>query len=139
YADLDTDCDGAADTDKNYLKQHTTTVEPGQCIVWKLIAVNEGTSDALNTVITDQLTEFTQFESGGSLVSCRNTTDAGTVVALADATYPLQSDDLGPLCLPDGTTGADVIGAVSGNTVTFTVGTLVPGDKAIGHFVVKVD
>ncbi|BDR36673.1 hypothetical protein PDY_37210 [Photobacterium damselae subsp. damselae] len=139
YADLDTDCDGAADTDKNYLKQHTTTVEPGQCIVWKLIAVNEGTSDALNTVITDQLTEFTQFESGGSLVSCRNTTDAGTVVALADATYPLQSDDLGPLCLPDGTTGADVIGAVSGNTVTFTVGTLVPGDKAVGHFVVKVD
>jgi len=126
YADLDTDCDGAADTDKTFLKQHTTTVEPGQCIVWKLIAVNEGTSDALNTVITDQLTEYTQFEAGGSLVSCRNTTDAGTVVALADATYPLQSDDF-------------VTGAVSGNTVTFTVGTLVPGDKAVGHFVVKVD
>ncbi|WP_233426554.1 beta strand repeat-containing protein [Photobacterium carnosum] len=139
YADLDTGCTGVADTDKTFLKQQTTKVKPEECVVWKLIAVNEGTSDALNTVITDQLTEYSQFHAGGSLVSCRNTTDSGTVVAQAATTYPLASDDLGPLCNPSSTTGTDVTGVVSGNTVTFTVGTLVPGDKAVGHFVVKID
>ncbi len=140
FTDVDTGCTGAPNTDKNFQKQHTTPVAPGDCIIWKLVAINEGTSTALNTVITDKRTEYTQFSNGGELVQCRNSTDTGAVKFATDADYALLSDDLGPICNPDTSTGLiDLSSAITGDTITYTVGDLEPGDRVVGHFVVKVD
>ena len=57
-----------------------------------------------------------------------------------DADYALLSDDLGPICNPDTSTGLiDLSSAITGDTITYTVGDLEPGDRVVGHFVVKVD
>ena len=155
YADIDTDCNGVADVAKNFQQIHLTKVKPGECVVWKLVAINEGTTDALNTVISDQRTPFTVFaDSGttiegitpsitnGGLLSCRNTTDIASAVNPADAAYPLKSAAqqvaVGNICQPSSTTGSDVTPLISGEDVTFTINTLVPGDIAVGHFVVQV-
>ncbi|OBU15803.1 hypothetical protein AYY19_13995 [Photobacterium aquimaris] len=143
FTDIDVGCDGNGESDmpKNFQKQHTTRVAPGDCVVWKLVAINEGSSTALNTVITDKRTEYTQFSNGGSgdLVQCRNSVDTGAVKFATDADYALKTEDLGPLCNPDSTTGADVTPLISGDTVTFTVNDLEPGDRVVSHFVVEVD
>ena len=140
FTDIDIGCTGMPHTDKNFQKQHTTPVAPGDCIIWKLVAINEGTSTALNTVVTDKRTEYTQFSNGGGLVQCRNSTDTGAVKFATDADYALLSDDLGPICNPDAATGlVDLSSAIAGDTVTYTIGDLEPGDRVVGHFVVKVD
>lgn len=157
FADLDADCNGTADTAQNFQTAHTTRVEPGQCVIWKLVAINEGSQDAVNTKIADQRTEFTVFaDSGttintitpsvtnGGVVACRNlnTTDSATIVGISSAAHPIKDSAartaVGEICVPSGATGGDITSSITGDDVTFEVGTLVPGDKAVGHFVVQV-
>ncbi|WP_233217690.1 MULTISPECIES: hypothetical protein [unclassified Photobacterium] len=144
YVDLDANCDSIPDSDGGFQQRHSTLVEPGQCIIWKLVAVNEGTDDALNVVVTDELTEYTTFldltgANVGELKSCRNSIT--TPVLFGAGTYSLTSDNLGPLCNPDATshTAGTITQGVSGSGVTYTIGTLEPGDKVISHFSVTVD
>ncbi len=140
YADIDTDCDGVPNDDKSFLKVETTLVKPTECIIWKLIAINEGDVEAQNVVITDNLTDFTQFENGGSLAACQNTTDSVTIVQPTALDYPLETDDEGPLCVPsEGVTGAAITASQSGNSVTFEIPTLASGDLVVAHFLVKVE
>lgn len=138
FADIDTGCTGTPDADKSFLRVETSLVEPQQCIIWKLVAINEGDKEALNVVISDKLTDYTEFLSGGSLVACQNSADGGTIVLPADATYPLQVDDEGPLCMPSGATGAAVTSTVTGNSVTFSIASLASGDTIVAHFSVRV-
>ena len=157
YADIDTDCDGTPDAVQTFQTAHTTKVEPGECVIWKLIAMNEGSQDAMNTIIRDQRTNFTVFaDSGttinsitpsitnGGIVACRNlnVADSATIVTVTDPNHPIadaaERIAIGEICVPSATTGADITKGIVANDVTFDIGELIPGDKAVGHFVVQV-
>ncbi|SMY38315.1 beta strand repeat-containing protein [Photobacterium andalusiense] len=142
YAALDSDCDGTPNTPKSF-KVQIEGVEPGHCIIWKLVAWNQGTTDAMNTVISDQLTEYTDFVTVGGVLGglskCLNTLDTTTIKFFPDADYALADEDIGALCNSTiGTTGGSITDSLVGNDVTFNVGTLTAGDKAVGQFIVKV-
>lgn len=154
YADIDANCDGTPDAPNSFLKIETTPVAPGECIVWKLIAINEGDVDAQNVVITDNLTDFTQFKSSGNLVACKNTTDVSTIVTPgtigtaavvgppavpAVPGYPLQIDNEGPLCMPSSATGAGITKTQTGASVKFEIPALASGDVIVAHFLVEVE
>ncbi|PSU95529.1 hypothetical protein C0W35_05785 [Photobacterium kishitanii] len=145
YATLDSDCDGTPDGDKEFVVQFDG-IAPEQCIIWKLVAWNQGTTDAMNTLIQDQLTEYTDFATVGGVVGgltdCRNTTDVGAIEMPTSATYALKVADVGALCNPTTATGGDINGNITvvagASNVTFDVGTLLAGDKAVGQFIVKI-
>ncbi len=139
YADIDADCDGMPDAPKSFLKIETTPVAPEECIIWKLIAINEGDLDAENVVITDNLTDFTQFKSSGNLAACQNTSDSTTIVSPTDTDYPLETDDEGPLCTPSATTGSGITKTQTGSSVKFEIPVLASGDVIVAHFLVEVE
>lgn len=123
---IDNDCDGAEDT--GFAESQPTQVEPGQCLIWQVVAENQGTADAYKVVVTDPVPPFTTFEAG-SLMYCVNT---GCVLA---ATTDTAGDDAGEEAA--GTVTFYVgTGSVPG---AGTGGTLVPGDQATVRFAVKVD
>ncbi|WP_305462413.1 hypothetical protein [Photobacterium leiognathi] len=139
YAAPDANCDGTNDTK---FTQYFEGIEPQQCVIWMLVAWNQGQTPALNTVISDAVPENTTYETSQPLQDCRLTTDVAVSVAPTDAAYPIdttQEADLGNLCYPTAATGADVTGAENGGSVTYNATTLAPGDKAVGIFTVKVD
>lgn len=123
---VDNECDGIENT--VFLETQAVQVEPEQCLIWQVVAENQGTADAYKVVVTDPVPPFTTFETG-SLAYCVNTgCTLGTV-----------SD-----------TAGDDAGEEAGGTVTFyigtgsvpgtgTGGTLVPGEQATVRFAVKVD
>ncbi|PTB31848.1 hypothetical protein DAT36_14735 [Photobacterium phosphoreum] len=142
FAALDSDCNGIPDTPKSFRVQ-IEGVEPGHCIIWKLIADNQGTTDAMNTVISDQQTEYTDFVTVGGVLGglskCINTGDPGTIKFFPDADYALTDEDIGALCNPEiGVTGGAITESIVGTDVTFDVGLLTAGNKAVGQFMVKV-
>jgi len=81
FAAIDTDCDGAADTP--FEINQPSTVEPGQCVIWQIVAENQGSANALNVQVFDEVPAFTTFEAG-SLSYCINL--SCTPVAVSDVT-----------------------------------------------------
>lgn len=65
---IDTDCNCVAD-DADFAETGTTDVNPGECVIWKLEAENQGTEPALNVVIRDAITDFTVLASAVSVNS----------------------------------------------------------------------
>jgi len=65
---IDTDCDGAAD---GAFAANPGTVEPGQCLVWQIVAQNQGAANAFNVQVRDASPAFTTFVPG-SLAYCLN-------------------------------------------------------------------
>jgi len=123
---VDNECDGVENT--IFQESQATQVEPGQCLIWQVVAENQGTADAYKVVVTDPVPPFTTFEAG-SLMYCVNT--GCTLATVSD-------------------TAGDDAGEEAAGTVTFyigpdsvpgtgTGGTLVPGDQATVRFAVKVD
>jgi len=122
---IDNECDGIENT--IFQDSPSEQVEPGQCLIWRVVAENQGTADALKVVVTDPVPPFTTFEPG-SLMYCVNTG------------CPLEevSDVVG-----------DDAGEEAGGTITFYIndpapglpagGTLVAGNQATVQFAVKVD
>ena len=49
---IDTDCDGTAD---GAFAANPGTVEPGQCLVWQIVAQNQGAANAFNVQVRDCL------------------------------------------------------------------------------------
>ena len=49
---IDTDCDGVADSP---FAANPGTVEPGQCLVWQIVAQNQGAANAFNVQVRDCL------------------------------------------------------------------------------------
>jgi uncharacterized repeat protein (TIGR01451 family) len=123
---VDNECDGIENT--IFMESQAVQVEPGQCLIWQVVAENQGTADAYKVVITDPVPPFTTYEAG-SLMYCVNT--GCTLATSTDGT----GDDAGE---EDAGTVTFYIGtdAVPG---TGTGGTLVPGDQATVRFSVLVD
>ncbi len=123
---VDTDCNNVADT--AFAETQPALVEPGQCVIWQVVAENQGTADALRVVVSDSVPSFTSFVAG-SLQYCVNT--ACTPATVSDAT----GDDAGEY------TAGNVsfyIGA-GADPSTATGGTLVSGDQATVTFAVEVE
>ncbi|MFZ3194118.1 MAG: hypothetical protein WA154_13050 [Moraxellaceae bacterium] len=57
---VDTDCDGVADAAYG---QGTIAAQPGQCVVYRIVATNEGNAAVTNVVITDATPAFTTIDT----------------------------------------------------------------------------
>ena len=123
---VDIDCDNIADT--GFAETQTGQVEPGQCVIWQVVAENQGTADALKVVVSDAVPAFTTFLAG-SLQYCVNTACAPAAVTDGAA------DDAGEHVAGN---VSFYIGAGS-DPATGTGGTLVSGDQATVRFAVTVD
>lgn len=123
---VDTDCNNVADS--AFAETQTVQVEPGQCVIWQVVAENQGTADALSVVVTDSVPSFTNFLAG-SLQYCVNT--ACTPTTVTDAA----GDDAGEFAAGN---VSFYIGA-GADPLTATGGTLVSGDQATVMFAVTVE
>ncbi len=123
---VDTDCDN--DADSTFAETQTTLVEPDQCVIWQIVAENQGTADAYKVLVTDAIPPFSTFEAG-SLRYC--ITSACTPGIVTDGT----GDDAGEESAGNISfyVGADATPA------TGVGGTLVSGDQATVRFTVRVD
>jgi uncharacterized repeat protein (TIGR01451 family) len=120
----------------------TEKVEPGQCVVWQIVAKNEGDARVKNVVVTDKIPTFTT-SLPSSLTYCE-----GSNCTLGTVTDATGNDD-----------NMNDNGEVSGGIVTFYIGgtapvdvdnpapdaengkggTLLSGESATMRFTVKVD
>jgi len=146
FSAIDSTCDGVADDPNGFSRSVVQEVEPQQCLIWMLIAVNEGTSSVQSVTIANPQPDFTTFNGTNAQVAfCQNGlffSDGGSLSNLGDANYPLASEDMGKLCLPDGTKGVANLaldGAVSSDLKVQLSGDFEAGDKVIITFVVQVD
>lgn len=114
-------------------------VVPGECVQWQLVATNEGDETATSVVINDSITEFSVLHSAG--------TYDGSLPGGPNGGLPV-ADEF-KVCVDAGCTLAAVTsgggaGANGGSVtfanpdVTFTVGTLAPGESATAQFCVQV-
>ena len=128
------------------------TVNPGQCLIWRLTVTNEGTDTANSVVISDQITPFSVAVAAGDFSA---TNPSGNTVAPPASThYQVCADEFGAgsSCadsanlLDASATGEDLVN-VSGSSITFNVGagatntaggTLIGSNVAIGQFCVQV-
>jgi len=119
---IDLDCDGVAD---GAFATNPGTVEPGQCLVWQILAQNQGAANAFNVQVRDASPAFTTYVPG-SLAYCLNQNCVPATVT------DVVGDDAGEEAAGDvvfyvgtGATPASSLGGelVSGNfaTVQFSV------------------
>jgi len=159
---VDTDCDCNSEG-LTFTEVAATTVNPGQCVIWRLTAQNEGSVDADNVVINDAVTQFSVIASSGDYTAANpsgNTIQpvAGTarVVAVCESENnggtPLDcsATDAGGtanMIAKTLTVGDDEID-FNDPTVTFRAGfgatntaggTLIPGDVAVAQFCIQVE
>ncbi len=122
---VDTNCDGAADTP---FASNPGTVEPGQCLVWQIVAQNQGAANAFNVQVRDAAPAFTTYVPG-SMAYCL--TQNCTPAAVSDAV----ADDAG-----EETAGDVVFYVGAGATPASGLGgELIAGDFATVQFSVQVD
>ena len=126
-AAIDTNCDGAPET--GFLAAQTTQVEPGQCVVWKLTATNEGTATVKNVVISDAAPAFTDIVAG-LLKFCHGNacTPVGGVTDASDGDNGTYAAGLVKFFADNG--ASNPIGGVGGE--------LIAGEQMTGEFTVKV-
>jgi len=124
---IDTDCDGTAD---GAFAANPGTVEPGQCLVWQIVAQNQGAANAFNVQVRDASPAFTTFVPG-SLAYCLNQNCVPATVTDG------AGDDAGEEAAGD---VVFYVGAGSNPaSVPPTGGELVSGDFATVQFSVQVD
>ncbi len=92
--------------------------EPGQCITYQITAENTGTSNATNVTVTDATPTWTTY------TDCSDAAAVPPVAASCTATAAT------------GTFNAPATG--NAGTVTADFGTLIPGDKGVLTFTVKI-
>ena len=126
---VDANCDGdVVDVgDSTFEAVQSTGVEPGQCAIWRVVAENQGTTQANNVTINDAIPAYSAYELG-TLEYC-----------LANACIPASVTD----------DPADDAGNIIGTNIVFYVGTganpaageggvLVAGEQATAQFSVRV-
>jgi len=128
-AAVDPNCDGAPDGPGSaFMATQTTQVEPGQCVVWKLTATNDGTATVKNVVISDAAPAFTDIVAG-LLKFCHG--NACTPAAVTDASDP-----------DNGTYAAGLVKFFADNGASAPAssvgGELIAGEQMTGEFTVKV-
>lgn len=111
-------------------------VTPGECVIWKLMAENQGSTTAYNVVIRDAITDYSELASAGG--------DEMEVCASGAAAAG------GECVLDAGGAGHTYVdgGTLDGNNVYFAIGandgdmsdggTLVPGDQGAATFCVQI-
>ena len=132
-AAIDTNCDGTPDLATGaYAANQTTKVNPGECVVWRLTATNEGNAIVQSVTISDSAPDFTMLVDdrlklclGNAtcevepLPASNSVTDAAHTSASGVVTFkPMNTIDI--------------------NGVTFN-DYLKPGEKLTAEFTVKVD
>jgi len=124
---IDTDCNGVAD---GPFAANPGTVEPGQCLVWQIVAQNQGAANAFNVQVRDASPAFTTFVPG-SLAYCLNQNCVPATVT------DTAGDDAGEEA------AGDVVFYVGAGSTPASVpplgGELVSGDFATVQFSVQVD
>ena len=65
---IDNNCDGTPDT---AFVSNPGTVEPGQCLVWQIVAQNQGAANAFNVQVRDAAPAFTTYVPG-SMSYCQS-------------------------------------------------------------------
>ena len=124
---IDTDCDGVADT---AFAANPGSVEPGQCLVWQIVAQNQGAANAFNVQVRDASPAFTTFVPG-SLAYCLNQNCVPAPVTDG------AGDDAGEEA------AGDVVFYIGAGSTPASVpplgGELVSGDFATVQFSVQVD
>lgn len=150
---VDTDCDCDSDG-LAFAEVAASTVNPGQCVIWRLTAENEGAVDADSVVINDAVTQFSVIASAGDYTTnpSGNTVAPTTrVVALCESANnggtPLDCTDTANIVTKTLVAGDDEVDFAD-PTVTFRVGsgadgtnggTLIPGDTAVAEFCIQVE
>ncbi len=121
----DLDCDGTADT--GFAAVQATEVAPGECAIWRVVAENQGSSDANNVLISDAIPAFSAYEPG-SLKYCLS--NACVPAAVSDTA----GDDAGEI------TGTNIVyyAGANANPAASEGGVLIPGEQATAQFSVKV-
>ena len=127
----DLNCDGTPESGFDAVQ--ATEVAPGQCAIWRVVAENQGSSDAKNVIISDSIPAFSTYEVG-SLFYCLSNgcdldpmsddpaDDSGEIVAGNIVFYAGSAPNPGATGTPGDPKG----------------GVLVPGEKATAQFSVKV-
>lgn len=158
---VDTDCNCMAD-DADFGEVGSGTVLPGQCVIWKLEAENQGSTTAFDVVIRDAMTDYSALAAAisvnGSSASSRETqlcVSGGleTSGCVSDADTG-ETDDVGSNHTYVVGTAANVDGAnmffpvgqivADGGDPSVTDtdrtdgGTLVPGDTGAAMFCVEI-
>ena len=128
------------------------TVDPGQCLIWRLTVTNEGTETASNVLIKDAITPFSVAIPSGDFSA---TNPSGNTTAPATTTHYqtcLDENAAGSSCqltgnLVDASSGGTDTVSVSGSNIIFYVGTgaalgtggsLIGNNAAVGQFCVQV-
>lgn len=124
-AALQTDCTNTA-TIGAFAEIQSSKVAPGQCVVWEIVAKNEGDATVKNVIVNDSIPAFTSFYAGSLLIDGATKTDgADTDEAEYDATSDKVTFYLGA--------GAKT------PTATKPGGDLLAGESSTVRFTVKVD
>jgi len=114
-----------------FLADQPTQVAPGECVVWQLTAVNEGTATVKNVKISDAAPAFTDILMVGGVPALKFCQGNGCVPA--GVTAPADG----------GTYGAGLVNfyAINGpdaDPASDIGGELIPGETMTGEFTVKV-
>lgn len=128
---VDALCDGTADTP--FLQTQSAGVEPNQCAIWQVRVENTGSADAYDVVISDEVTDYSIYESG----SLRYCVTNGCVPSAVD-----DAVGVNPLTADEGAVIGDNVFFYVGtgfNAVTGTGGVLIPGQSATAQFSVRVE
>ena len=127
-AAIDTDCNTVPDgVGATFSATQLTEVEPGQCVVWQLTAVNEGTATVSNVKISDAAPAFTDYLPG-SLKFCQG--NSCPVTAATDASDTDGGTYSNGLVSFFATTGGTPAAGIGGD--------LVAGETMTGEFTVKI-
>lgn len=121
---IDADCNGAPDAPVTFAVAQT--IAPGECAIWRVVANNQGTADALKVVVSDAIAPFTTYQAN-SLEMCEglNCGPAPVSDAVGDDTAEL--------------TGTTIKYYLGTGAVSGTGGTLVSGEFATMQFSVMID
>ena len=122
---IDNNCDGAPDT---AFVSNPGTVEPGQCLVWQIVAQNQGAANAFNVQVRDAAPAFTTYVPG-SMSYCQ-----GQNCVLVPVTDTVGDDE------GEETAGDVVFYVGTGATPASGLGgELIAGEFATVQFSVQVD
>ena len=98
----DANCDGVAD-DPSAFAATLLTLKPGQCIVYKVVATNEGTASITNIAINDAVPPYTTLSSAQPATQCASTGVTGTPVAYLPTATSVKCGSTSNTVAPSGT------------------------------------
>ena len=73
---LDSNCDNTADDPNSYAEIQSAKVEPGQCVIWNILAKNEGDTLVKNVIVNDSIPAYTEYFAGSLRIDGATMTDA---------------------------------------------------------------